>query len=151
MQEKIKQKYEKMSIKKNIKDYNYVLFPILFVLKIFFFLIVLETGFQLHNYMKLNKKSRYYYPSICCGYKLNKNNIDSVYKIDRRGFRRTPIDFSASPDVEVYKIVIMGASETFGWTNAEYLHYPAYLEFILNSSFIKIKLPEGKQQMERTI
>ncbi len=137
-----------MTIKRNIKDYNYLLFPIRFILKIFFFLIVLEAGFQLYNYLKSDKKSKYYYPSICCGYKLNKNNTDSVYKIDSGGFRRTPFDYSSVPQSKVYKIVIMGASETFGWTNAENLHYPAYLEFILNSSFIEIKLPKGKQHID---
>jgi lysophospholipase L1-like esterase len=42
----------------------------------------------------------------------------------------------------------MGDSITFGWPNAEILHYPAYLEFILNSSFMNTKLPTTKRYVD---
>ena len=87
-------------------------------------------------------------PSFCYSYKLKKNQLDSIYQTDHRGFRVTPFDHSNKPQEKIYNIVTMGDSITFGWTNANNFDYSSYLELILNSSFRKIKLPENKQYID---
>lgn len=125
---------------------SYILFPIFSLFILIFFLVAVEAGFQLVGYLKAGKNTNINYPSFCCGFKLLKN-YDKTYWIDGKGFRWTPYDYNKLPSKDVYKIVTMGDSITFGGPNAEYLNYPAYLEFVLNSSPVKsqIPLPGGKQ------
>ena len=131
-----------------MKYFRCLLRPLFSIFFTIFFLVILEAGFQLYNYLKFGRDLSIFTPSFCCSYKLKKNHYRSVYRIDQRGFRITPFDHSIAPQKEVYRIVTMGDSITFGWPNAENLHYPAYLEFILNSSFMEIKLPDGKQYID---
>lgn len=125
--------------------YRYLLLPLLSLFSALFFLVLLEAGLQAYKYLKPRNNSTFMLPSLCCGIKLKKNHAGPPYKIDHRGFRKSPMDFSGSPAKDVYQIVMMGDSVTFGFTNANFLDYPAYLEFILNSSFKKVKLPDDKK------
>ena len=127
---------------------RYLFLPLFSAFVFVFLLVLLETAFQLNSYLKSENKLNYYYPSFCCGFKLKKNYSNPPIQIDHRGFRKTPFDYSKVPQSKVYKIVAMGDSTTFGRTNEEFFTYPSYLELILNSPRMKMKLPDGKSYID---
>ena len=127
---------------KNFK--RYVLYTFMSLSLTILFLVSFEGGLRLYSFIKTGKNVGIHRPSPCCGYRVKANNDTPPYLTDDHGFRKTPLTFQTKPPETVYKIVTMGDSITFGGPNANLLHYPAYLEYILNTTSIKPKLPDGK-------
>lgn len=127
-------------------------FLVFAILVVFFSFFLIEIIFRLYGFTRDPLKKNITRISLCCGYKL-KPNAEGIYQTDSRGFRITPYDFSHRPASEVYKIVTMGDSITFGSANDTYLAYPSYLEFVLNPLYVDYvlnrdnithELPKGK-------
>ncbi|GEM_PF-3468032 len=112
----------------------------------FFFLIVLEGALQ--TYRNFLGMGGVFTPSLCCEYK-NKSNFDVFpYITDEEGFRKTPYNFKDISREKVYKIVTMGDSITFGATNTPLLHYPGYLEYLLNDTRLKPRFSGNSMNFE---
>jgi len=112
------------------------------------FLILFELGFRGYNVFFKGGSLGLHRPSLCCGFRVRANYNSGSYVTDDRGFRKTPFDFREFPDSKVYKIVALGDSATFGSTNSDLINYPAYLEYLLNETALKPKLPNNKTKID---
>lgn len=117
------------------------------VVTLFLSLFLIEVALRIYGGAKGELKNDIYRISFCCGYKLKANSLSS-YDIDPDGFRRTLLGFDGRPENEVFKIVAMGDSITFGATNTKLFSYPSYLELVLNSDRGRVELPKGKKYVD---